>query len=117
MYRFYSTGGTPGSFISVNMPFQIDNVGGTSGDQQWGGDINGANAALVTSSNILSGLANGNYTLEVYSEIATNSVNASSTIANNNSGANYTAAFTVIPEPSAALLGAIGSLVLLRRRR
>lgn len=113
-----------GSFTSVGMPFQWNtgDLGAPSGlnnfgDQQWGGDVQGANGSLVLSTNVLSGLTPGNYTLEVYSEISTNGVNASPTIGNVNGGNNYKASFTVIPEPSAALLGGIGMLALLRRRR
>jgi len=115
-YRVWLTsGGASGSFTSVNMPFQLNLV--TPGDQQWGGNVQNANPSLVQSGNVLSGLANGAYTLEAYSQITTNGVNEATTIANNNSNNNYRATFTVIPEPSAAILGAVGALILLRRRR
>ncbi|MGL4400737.1 MAG: hypothetical protein ACRCXD_12770 [Luteolibacter sp.] len=109
--------GTPtGSFTAVSMPFQF-NIGG-GGDQQWGGDSQGANSdPIEISTNVLSGLVNGTYTLEVFSQITTNGVNAASTIFNNNGGANYQATFTVVPEPASAVLGLIGSMLLLRRRR
>lgn len=113
-----------GAFVGVSMPFQwnFGDVGAPSGlnntgDQQWGGDVQGLNGSLVLSGNVLSGLTAGNYTLEVYSEISTNSVDAPATIANNNGGANYKASFTVVPEPSSALLGGLGAIALLRRRR
>lgn len=112
------------SFASVNMPFQWNNgdSGAPSGlnnpgDQQWGGDVQGSNGTLVLSSNVLAGLAQGNYTLEVYSEITTNGVDAAGTIGNVNGGNNYQATFSVIPEPGSAALGLLGSLFLLRRRR
>ena len=113
-----------GSFTTVNLAFQW-NTGDSGapsglnnfGDQQWGGDVQGANGSLVLSSNVLSGLTPGNYTLEVYSEISTNGVDAAATIGNVNGGNNYKANYTVVPEPSAALLGGLGVLALLRRRR
>jgi hypothetical protein len=113
-----------GAFTGVGMNFQwnFGDVGAPSGlnnagDQQWGGDVQGGNGSLVLSGNVLSGLTPGNYTLEVYSEISTNSVDALASIANNNAGANYKASFTVVPEPSSVLLGGLGALALLRRRR
>lgn len=115
---------TGGSFTGVNMPFQWNfgdpgAPGGLNnpGDQQWGGDVQGANNSLVLSGNVLTGLALGSYTLEVYTEITTNSVNALATIGNVNGGSNYTATFSVVPEPTSAALGLIGSALLLRRRR
>ncbi|TAG09640.1 MAG: PEP-CTERM sorting domain-containing protein [Verrucomicrobia bacterium] len=86
---------------------------GSSGDQRWGNDVSG-----VMTSNILTGLANGVYTLSIWSTINTNSVNAAPVIFNNRGGQNYNATFTVIPEPSSAvLLGALGTMALLRRRK
>lgn len=82
------------------------------GDQRWGTDNFGG-----LTSNILSGLTPGNYTLTVWSRISTNGTNAPTTLFNNRGGLNYNATFTVVPEPSAALLGGIGALALLRRRR
>ncbi len=99
-----------GAFTAVNMPFQT-NLGGN--DQQWGGNIQGANGSQVNSTNILAGLTPANYRLEIFTTINTNGVNAASVI---NQG-NYTANFTVIPEPSGALLGLLGSALILRRRR
>jgi hypothetical protein len=119
--RVYS--GTPsGSFTTVNLPFQW-NTGDSGapaglnnfGDQQWGGDIQGANNSLVLSTNVLAGLTPGSYTLDVYSFITTE--NPTSPIFNNVGGNNYKATFTVIPEPASAALGLVGGLLLLRRRR
>lgn len=109
--------GTPtGSFTAVSMPFQF-NIGG-GGDQQWGGDSQGSNSnPIELSTNVLSGLVNGNYTLEVFSQITTNGVNAAGTIFNNAGGNNFRATFTVVPEPTSAALGLIGSLLIFRRRR
>lgn len=114
-WRVWS-GSPGGSFSAVSMPFQF-NIGG-GGDQQWGGDSQGSNSdPIELSTNVLSGLTNGDYTLEVFSQINTNGVNADSIIYNNVGGSNYRATFTVIPEPSAVLLGGLGLLGLLRRRR
>ena len=114
-WRVYS-GAPSGSFTAVSMPFQF-NIG-NGGDQQWGGDTAGSNAdPIERSTNILAGLSNGSYSLQVFSEISTNGTNAASTIFNNAGGANFTASFTVIPEPTSAMLGILGSALLLRRRR
>ncbi|QTN33382.1 hypothetical protein HZ994_14010 [Akkermansiaceae bacterium] len=114
---------TGGAFTPVNMPFQWNQGDGGApgnlnnpGDQQWGGDIQGGNAALVLSSNVLSGLAPGNYTLEVFSQISTNATDAAATINNNNSSNNFKASFTVVPEPTSLALGLLGTALLLRRR-
>ncbi|QTN33383.1 PEP-CTERM sorting domain-containing protein [Akkermansiaceae bacterium] len=102
-YRVVKDGDTPGSFASINLPFD-SNIGG-GGDQKWD-----ETAATV---DLLSGLGNGNYTLEVFA-----SANSSDgTHFSNNGGNNYKATFTVVPEPSSALLGLLGAGLLLRRRR
>ncbi len=98
--------------------FQIDNHGGTPGDQQWGTDVAGSNGSAFYSANVLTGLANGVYSLEVYSQITTNGVDAANPIKNDNGGANFTATFTITPEPSRAVLSLLGlGLICLRRRR
>lgn len=114
-----------GGFTSVAMPFQWNNgdIGApgnlnNAGDQQWGGDIQGANGSPIEiSGNVLSGLLNGAYTLEVYSQITTNNVNEVPVISTNNGGANFKASFTLVPEPSRAMLLGFGLTGLLFRRR
>ncbi|NJL75166.1 MAG: T9SS type A sorting domain-containing protein [Saprospiraceae bacterium] len=95
-YRIYPQGSPSGSFIQIPYSFQIDNVNGTPGDQQWGTDIAGSN---VTDDgvNVLNGstLPAGIYTLEVYVRITTNGVNAASEIFDSNSSTNYQANFVV----------------------
>lgn len=107
---FWSVTGTGGSGSgSLAYGFQSD-IGG--GDQVWGA----ANAGSLTS-NVLNGLGVGDYTLSVWSRITTNNVDAPAEIFNNQGGSNYNATFSIIPEPSTALLGGLGMLALLRRRR
>jgi len=114
-WRVYS-GAPSGSFATVAMPFQFNT--GVNNDQQWGGDSQGSNSdPIEISTNILAGLPNGSYTLEVFSFITTNSVNEIPTVFNNVGGSNYQASFTVIPEPASAVLGILGTLLLLRRRK
>lgn len=119
-YRIWS-GTESGAFNSLSYAFQIDNVGGTTGDQQWGTDVAGTNGTAFYTGNLLSGLSAGSYTLEVYTEITTNGVDASPTIASNNGGSNYEATFTVVPEPSSyALIGgllALGATFVRRKVR
>jgi len=101
-YRIYLVGNTPGAFTEFNLNYNSE-LGG--GDQKW--DNTGANV------NVLAGLPNGNYALEVFSYSTTNEGNKFS----NNGGANYVANFTVVPEPAAAVLGLLGTTLLLRRRK
>lgn len=112
MYRVFQ-GAPTGSFTTLSYAFQIDNVGGTPGDQQWGTDVAGSNATAFFTSEILSGLANGSYSLEVFSQITTNG----GTIPNDNGGSGFVASFTVVPEPSRAVLACLGLGALIMRRR
>lgn len=118
----YSING--GSFQTVALNFQWNNGDAgapaglnNGGDQQWGGDVTGSNASFTVSSDVIAGLANGTYTVDVFSSITTNGVNAAGTINNDNGGSNYTATFTVVPEPSSAALLGLGGLALILRRR
>jgi len=103
-YRVYKTGDTPGSFIEFGLPFDSD-IGG--GDQKW--DKTDENVDLLT------GLSSGDYTLEVFARAT--ATGPTETHFSNNGGANYTATFTVVPEPASAMLGLFGAALLLRRRR
>ncbi len=86
-YRVYKNGTNPNlvSFTSINLGFDI-NLNG-SGDQQW--TNSGANT------NILQGLADGTYTIEVYSSADFTYSGGSGTHYQNVGGANYKATFTV----------------------
>ncbi|MFZ9940517.1 MAG: PEP-CTERM sorting domain-containing protein [Luteolibacter sp.] len=68
--------------------------------------------------NLLSGLANGVYTLVTSVTYTYNDWNGSSTsvLTSSNNGV-ATATFTVVPEPATSLLGALGTLLLFRRRK
>ncbi len=85
-YRIYPTSGTVGSFSSgVNLPFKSnDGATGCGGQNQtW----EKADAGV----NLLSGLCDGEYTIEIYT---TATINTGTAIANN-SGANYKATFSI----------------------
>ncbi len=105
-FRIYPTGSPSGSFTGLNLPYNSE-LGG--GDQKWQ-----TTSALT---NLLTGLSNGNYTLDVYVNSNTNEGDQYL----NNGGANYTATFSVVPEPSSfALLAGpaiLGAWFIVRRRR
>lgn len=115
-YRVWQ-GSAGGAFTPLNYAFQSNLV--TPGDQQWGSDVAGANGTAFFTGNLLTGLSAGSYSLEVYSQISTNGQDgASNPTVNNNGGNNFIATFSVVPEPSRALLLILGlSLVFTRRRR
>ncbi len=98
-YRVYTTGSPTGSFVQI----QDSN----NDDDTW--------AVTSGTTNLLSGLMPGSYTLEIYTESYTNGNNTAGNIFGFNS--NPTATFTVVPEPSSAVLGLLGGALLLRRRR
>ncbi len=112
-YRIYLTGFPSGSFTPQAIGFTADatfaDAAGTSyagsGDQKW--------SSAVGTTNLLSGLPNGNYQMEIF----LTGQSSDGPLFSNNGGSNYTASFSVVPEPSTAILGVIGSILLLRRRR
>lgn len=123
----YETGNRPGApgFSDIGYSFQWNNgdfgapIGlNNAGDQQWGTDVQGSNGTDGAASIDLSSLANGNYTLELFSRITTNSVDAAPEIFNNNGGSNFTATFSIIPEPSSfgLIAAGLGALYFLRRK-
>jgi len=98
-----------GSFTSVSFNW-MENIG--ANDQKWGkSDL---------STNLLTGLAaNKTYKLEVYYDINTNQGAPNNKRYDSNSGGNYIATFSTIPEPSYASLMSLGAagLLALRRRK
>ncbi|TAG11040.1 MAG: hypothetical protein EAZ42_02155 [Verrucomicrobia bacterium] len=112
-YRVYPVGPPSGSFTAIAIAFTANatfadaasTAYSTPGDQKWS---NG-----VGTTNLLTGLSNGDYQVEVFLQAASNT----GTIFSNNGGGNFIASFRVIPEPSSALLGLLGGLALLRRNR
>ncbi len=84
-----------------------------TGDQKW------STHAGWTVQEVLTGLTPGDYQLQVYLSGNYDNPNGSSgTFHSNNDNSNFTATFTVVPEPSsAALLGFGGMALMLRRRR
>ena len=98
-----------GAFTPFSLTFNEDNVSGSPGDQRW------ANTDQAV--NLLSGLSLGAHTLQFFTSGTTNDVGA---IFDNAGGANFTASFTVVPEPATVLLIApalLGGMFFVRRRR
>lgn len=105
---FYSIDG--GSFSSIALSFNEDNVSGSGGDQRW--------YIQDSSIDLLSGLSSGAHTISVYFEAPFTFDFGSGTHSENNGGSNFTADFTVVPEPSAyALLAGILGLAYVAARR
>lgn len=98
-YRVYTTGSPSGSFTRIQ---DTDN-----NDDTW--------TVTNGTANLLSGLSVGNYTVEIYTESYTNGNNTAGNIFGFSS--NPTATFTVVPEPTSAVLGLLGCALFLRRRR
>jgi hypothetical protein len=85
-YRVYPTAGAPGIFsAAVNLPFlSNDGATGCGGqNQSW--------QQAAAGINLLSGLCDGNYTVELYTAADINTGTATA----NNAGLNYKATFTV----------------------
>lgn len=119
-YVIYEQGNRPGSpsFSQISYSFQIDNVGGVTGDQQWGTDVAGQNTTDDSISVSLAGLTAGTYSLEVFSRITTNGTDAATFIFSNNGGNNFVGSFEVVPEPgSFALLSGLAAMAFLMIRR
>ncbi|RZJ64580.1 MAG: hypothetical protein EOO45_18685, partial [Flavobacterium sp.] len=85
-YRVYVTGTTPGAFVSNPITYESGFANGCNGqDQKW--------RKVDYNTNVLAGLAGGNYTMEVYSDATVTC--AGGIVYAGNSGANYKATFTV----------------------
>jgi|GEM_PF-2251314 len=87
-YRIYPTGSPTGSFINLNLPFASNDGGAGAGcqNQTW----RRQDAAV----NILSGLCDGNYTIEIYTGANYQGCGTGEHLANNGD-VNYKATFTV----------------------
>jgi hypothetical protein len=115
-YRVYEVGNTPGVFNTISLNFGSNapstDLGGVNfsggGDQEWRGLLGG------TPIDLLSGITEaGDYEVEIFFRAFTNEGDRFS----NNGGSNYTAQFTVVPEPAMAMLGSLGLLLILRRKK
>ncbi len=93
-----------------NHPFNdaYNTPAGNGNDQKW------ANSSSWAPLNVLAGLTAGEYELQVYMSGQTNT---DPEFFENDGGNNYTANFTVVPEPSSAALLGLGGLALTLRRR
>jgi len=103
-----------GTYTQVALGFDQDNVNGTTGDQRWYKDNDTVN--------LLSGLSLGTHTLNFYFDATDNYGSGIFTPVINNGGPpNYTANFTVVPEPSTLMMlmssSLFGTFYLLRRRK
>lgn len=84
-YRIYPTGTTPpSSFTEIALPWTENNTDGSANNQKWA-----KTDAII---NLLTGLSEGNYTLEVFFKATTNEVDRY----DSNNGANYKATFSII---------------------
>jgi hypothetical protein len=103
-YRIYATNASPGSFSSQGINW-IQELGG--GDQKWG--------FSEASIDLLGSRPNGTYNFEFYAEM--NGTAPTKTEYDNNGGSNFTATFTVIPEPASAILAVLAGTVAFTARR
>jgi hypothetical protein len=114
-YRVYEVGNTPGTFTTISLNFGSNapstDLGGVNfgggGDQEWRGLVGGP-------IDLLSGITEtGDYEVEIFYRAFTNEGNRLSDAGGNN----FTAQFTVVPEPAMAMLGSLGLLLILRRKK
>lgn len=109
-YQILDSGSSIVGSGAFNMAFAAD-LGG--GDQRWASAFDGS----TDSGDVLSGLGQGSYTLEVWSSINTNGTDADPQIFNNNGTNNYVASFSIVPEPSVSAVACLSLAGLLLRRR
>ncbi|NBB80140.1 MAG: PEP-CTERM sorting domain-containing protein [Verrucomicrobia bacterium] len=117
-YRVFESSSTPGAFNEEGLDFGSDatftdlagNQFTNGGDQSWRGLTSGAQE-------IASSLIAGDYTLEAF--WSSDNTDAGTSFVNDG-GSNFSASFTVVPEPGsfALIAGALGmAFVAVRRRR
>ncbi|MGD9418258.1 MAG: hypothetical protein Q7R22_004895 [Verrucomicrobiota bacterium JB025] len=107
----YSISGAAAASGTISYAFQSY----SDPNDQWGTDVNGLNITDNSKDLIAThSLPEGDYSIAVWVE--GKAFNQSS-IYDSNGGSNFNATFTVVPEPGAAALGLLGTLMLLRRRR
>ena len=113
---FYDIGGDATHSGSISYTFQSF----SEPDDQWGTDVNGANATDL-SVNLIGthSLTPGNYTISVWVQ---GIMNDNDEVFDSRGGLNHTADFTVIPEPSSIIMMglaglAAGGLTVLKRRK
>ncbi|MDD4150779.1 MAG: hypothetical protein PHE33_12210, partial [Bacteroidales bacterium] len=90
-YRLFEQGETPGAFVNVNLPFFSEWASGENTDKLWWND-----SPDEIDINLLEGVEDGTYYLEVYYEAETG---GGATLYSNNAGANYIASFTLTSDP------------------
>ncbi len=89
-YRVYFiSNNSPGNFNSIALGWASNDAGGCGGNQTW--------QSIANSINILSGLAAGDYYLEVYNDATGNPA----TVFANNGGSNFIATFRVLSKTNA----------------
>lgn len=104
-YRIYKVGDTPGSFNQVSTSsFSIN-----GGDRTW--------SKTDGTTNLLAGLTNGEYRVELFSQAQGNYSGGDFQMFGFTSNGNPVGTFSVVPEPSRALLCLLGGVVLFLRRR
>ncbi len=96
-YRVYEQGTTPGSFNTVNLPFDANLP--NPGDQRWQQALAGVD--------LLSGLSAGNYDLEVFWRATTNIGDQF----DSNFGSNFTSSFSVAGSPTVPTMSQWGLII------
>ena len=110
-YRIYQAGSPSGSFTQLN----TTNFSDVSGDPPPG--FNRKWELLTGTTNLLAGLPNGNYEIELFTRAQRTFFDGGNVMFGFTSGGNPVGSFTVVPEPSRAMLVAFGLLGMIFRRR
>jgi hypothetical protein len=122
-YAFNAGPGSDNWIDGGNTATLLLSVGLTPADQLLGhssqsGNNHFWNNTANGSLNLLDGLSNGTYSLNVSVNYTYNDWNGASTSVLTSTGNSVaTATFTVVPEPAMAMLGSLGLLLILRRKK